>query len=54
MEWIIDHWIEIVTVAGSLVGAARIAVRWTPTKTDDIIIGRLDKILHVLALKKRQ
>lgn len=45
IAWLAEHWVEIVAALASIVGAARIIVKLTPTPKDDAVLA---KILNVL------
>ena len=49
MEFLKSHWDDIMLIATSIITAASVIVRLTPTKKDD---NALDKILKILSLHK--
>lgn len=50
MEWITQHWQEILAWIGGVVTAASIIVKLTPTQKDDNILAKVIKILAALSL----
>lgn len=50
MEWITQHWQEILAWIGGIVTAASIIVKLTPTQKDDNILAKIIKILAALSL----
>lgn len=50
MEWITQHWQEILAWIGGVVTAASIIVKLTPTQKDDDILAKIIKILAALSL----
>ena len=53
MNWIIDNWIEITAVIGSVVTAASLIVKLTPTPKDDAILAKIIAILNLFALNPK-
>ena len=45
MEWIVEHWAEIVQLILAIIGAASIVVKLTPTPKDDEILGKIKKFI---------
>ena len=41
VEFVKVHWLDICTVITSIIGIASIVVRFTPTKSDDVILGKI-------------
>ncbi len=56
MEWVTNHWKEIVDVVAYIIAAASIIVKLTPTLKDDILLGKVVntgvKILALFSLNK--
>ena len=50
MEWIINHWKEILAIIGGVVTVASIIVKLTPTPKDDAVLAKIIKILAALSL----
>lgn len=50
MEWISEHWVEIVAGAGLLIALARIIVMWTPTKKDNAALEKFVAFLKTIGL----
>lgn len=50
MEWITQHWQEILAWIGGIVTAASIIVKLTPTQKDDNVLAKIIKILAALSL----
>jgi hypothetical protein len=54
MDFIIEHWKDIVAIITSLVTGASIVVRLTPTKKDDEALGKVMKILNLVAINPKK
>lgn len=50
MNWISEHWLEAIAAATSLVTAASIITRWTPTTSDDAIVARIQAAIRWLSI----
>ncbi len=50
MNWIMEHWKDILAVIGAVVTAASIIVKLTPTQKDDNVLAKVIKILAALSL----
>lgn len=50
LDWLIEHWTEIVAVAGAIVIIARIIVKLTPTPKDDAILAKVIEVLKTIGL----
>lgn len=50
MEWITNHWQQILAWIGGIVTAASIIVKLTPTQKDDDILAKIIRILAALSL----
>ena len=50
MEWITQHWQEILAWIGGIVTAASIIVKLTPTQKDDNVLAKVIKVLAALSL----
>jgi len=50
MVWFIAHWAELVQVILAVLGAASLVAKLTPTKVDDLWIGR---IINFIGLTKK-
>jgi hypothetical protein len=53
MDWIIEHWDEVLAVYGGLVAVCTIIVKWTPTTKDDEILGKIVKLLSKFSVSKK-
>lgn len=53
MEFIITNWKDILLVATSIVTAASIIVKMTPSKKDDEVVGTIRKIIETLSMMKK-
>lgn len=53
MEWVIQNWDNIALIVTSIVTAASIVVRLTPTKRDDEALGKVMRILNFIAINKK-
>lgn len=50
MDWIMQHWKDILAVIGGIVTVASIIVKLTPTQKDDTVLAKIIKILSALGL----
>lgn len=50
MDWIMQHWKDILAIVGGIVTTASIIVKLTPTQKDDTILAKIIKILSALGL----
>jgi hypothetical protein len=50
MDWISEHWQELVAAVGGLVIAARVMVKLTPTPADDRWLAKVVKVLKHVGL----
>ena len=50
MEWITNHWTDILAWIGGVVSCATIIVKLTPTQKDDTILAMVIKVLSALSL----
>ena len=50
MEWITNHYTDILAWIGGVVSCATIIVKLTPTPKDDAILAKVIKVLSVLSL----
>ncbi len=41
LAWLKAHWTEILALWTGIIGAAEIIVKWTDTKKDDVILGKV-------------
>ena len=53
MEWMSEHWEEVLALASALVAAATIIVKWTPSKEDDKVLDKIKKALEKLKKAKK-
>lgn len=53
MDWIIEHWDEVLAVYGGLVAVCTIIVKWTPTTKDDEVLGKIVKLLSKFSVSKK-
>lgn len=49
MQWILDNWGTILTVSVSVLAAASVVTRLTPTPVDDGIVAFLQKLVSFLS-----
>ena len=52
MEFITNHWQEIMIAVPSVIAAASAIARITPTRHDDEVVNFILKVVNVLALNK--
>lgn len=50
MEWITNHYADILAWIGGVVSCATIIVKLTPTPKDDAILAKVIKVLSALSL----
>lgn len=50
MEWITQHWKDILAIIGGVVTVSSIIVKLTPTQKDDTVLGKIIQILAALGL----
>lgn len=50
MEWITNHYTDILAWIGAVVSCATIIVKLTPTPKDDAILAKVIKVLSALSL----
>lgn len=50
MEWIKTNWWDLLAVLGSVVSAATVIVKLTPTQKDDAVLAKIIKVLSALSL----
>lgn len=50
MEWITEHWKDILAIIGAVVTVCSLIVKITPTQKDDTFLGKVIKVLAALGL----
>lgn len=50
MNWIMEHWKDILAIIGGIVTVCSIIVKLTPTQKDDNVLAKIIKILAALSL----
>lgn len=50
MEWITNHYTDILAWIGGIISCATIIVKLTPTQKDDTILAAIVKVLSALSL----
>lgn len=50
MEWITNHWKDILAIIGAVVTTASLIVKITPTQKDDNILAKIIKILSAMGI----
>jgi hypothetical protein len=50
VNWVLENWEMILMVSGALVAVASVIVKLTPNKTDDAVVGVLQRILGRLSM----
>lgn len=53
VNWVIQNWDSVASVALQIIGAASIIVKLTPTPKDDAVLAKIVKIFELLSLKKK-
>ena len=47
LDWILEHWADLLAIYGALVLICSTIVKWTPTTKDDDIWAKILKILEI-------
>ena len=50
MEWITEHWNDILAIIGATVTLATLITAATPTTKDDAILAKIVKLLSIFGL----
>jgi len=50
MNWLSENWVNILAIATSIVTAASVAVKLTPTTSDDKVVDGLLKFIQWLSI----
>lgn len=50
MNWILEHWKDILAVIGAAVSLATLIVALTPTQKDDAVLAKVIKFLAAIGL----
>lgn len=50
MEWITQHWKDILAIIGAVVTVCSLIVKLTPTQKDDAFLAKVIKVLAALGL----
>ena len=50
MEWITQHWKDILAIIGGVVTVCSLIVKLTPTQKDDAFLAKVIKVLAALGL----
>lgn len=45
IDWILEHWADLLAIYGGVVAVATIIVKWTPSTKDNEILDKIIKIL---------
>jgi len=53
MEWLQEHWKDIVDVITYVIAASSIIVRLTPTEADNKALDKTIKVLQLVSLNKK-
>ena len=51
MNWLINHWQEVVNAMAGVMIVARIIVKLTPTPADDTVLAKVVDVLKALGLQ---
>lgn len=54
MEWILNHWQELLLIVTSIVTVASLIAKLTPTEADDKFVQKILDFINLLALNKKQ
>lgn len=50
VNWIVEHWSDVLAIIGGVVSVATIIVKLTPTTKDDSVLNAIVKVLSALSL----
>lgn len=50
MEWIVQHWKDILAIIGGVVTVASLIVKLTPTQKDDNVLAKIIKFLAAIGI----
>lgn len=50
VNWIVEHWQDVLSIITGVIGVATIIVKLTPTQKDDAILAKIIKVLSVVSL----
>lgn len=50
LDWLAENWKDCALIATSLVTAASVIVRLTPTKADDAVLDKILAFMRIIAL----
>jgi Na+-transporting NADH:ubiquinone oxidoreductase subunit NqrC len=50
MNWIAEHWKDVLAIIGGVVTVASLIVKLTPTQKDDNILAKIIKILAIIGI----
>ncbi len=50
MNWIIEHFKDVMAIIGAAVSLATLIVALTPTQKDDAVLAKIIKILSIIGL----
>lgn len=45
IDWILEHWADLLAIYGGVVAVATIIVKWTPSTKDNEILDKIIKFL---------
>lgn len=50
VNWIVEHWQDVLSIIAGVIGISTIIVKLTPTQKDDAILAKIIKVLSALSL----
>lgn len=50
VNWIVEHWQDVLSIIAGVIGIATIIVKLTPTQKDDAVLTKIIKVLSALSL----
>lgn len=50
MEWITQHWKDVLAIIGAVVSVCSLIVKLTPTTKDDTILAKIIKLLAIFGI----
>ena len=54
MDWMIEHWVEVIVVINALITVISYIVKWTPNTKDDTVWAKILSFLKFFSLGKTE
>lgn len=52
MEWLAQHWLDIINIITYVIAGASVIVQLTPTPNDDAFLAKVIKVIAAIGLNK--